>query len=187
MRDEPAAIDYNARREIAGQWLTTAGRQLRARIWRPAPLEARIAWDLSTAVAVAHMPPPPWPHEPLDLRLARLAHCAPTIRLGMQAGGWGPPADEAAPPGPDALVDLPALLAAVYPLAAAAEQWSDLSGSIRPGRAGGVPDETDAYAAVSSDAPGILNHLAHLETFFGGASFAMTLDAVATGDVDTVP
>ncbi|MET9263688.1 hypothetical protein [Amycolatopsis sp. NPDC004079] len=188
MRDKHAAIDYNARHEVADQWLTTAERQLRTGLWRPAPIEADIAWDLSTASALVHTSAPPWPEEPLDLRLARLAHCAPAIRLGMLAGGWGLPAAEAAPPGPDTQVGLPALLAAVYPLAAAAERWADLCGSIRRGQAGGIPDETAAYEAIAAGVPGILNHLAHLETFFGGsASFALKLDVVATVDVDSLP
>lgn len=187
MRDEPSAIDYNGRRVVADQWLATAKRQLRSQDWRPGLVERDIAWDLATTLGVVHASAPPWPDEPLDLRLARLAHCAPAIRLGMLAGGWGLPFDETAPPGPDTLVDLPALLAAVYPLAVAAERWADLCGSIRRDRAAGVPDETAAYQAVSGGVPGILNHLAHLETFFGGPSFAMLLDGVATGDVDTLP
>lgn len=184
-------IDYAARREVADRWMTLAERQLRARAWRPETVERDIAWDLATATAVVHTQLPPWTEDPLDHRLARLAHCAPALRLGMRAGGWGLPAAEAAPPGPDTRVDLPALLAAVYPLAEAVERWADLCGNLQRDRVGAVPTAVaaeEAAAALSADVPGLFNHVAHGEVFWGGlAAFGTKMDVIATGRVDTVP
>ena len=174
--------DVASAREVAQRWLTAAERQLRSGQWQLSAREAEIAFDVAGAGGRPSASVPPHTDEELWLRLSRLTGWAAAIRLGLRALGRVVPdsdGSEGAAREPTGVITLPGLLWAMYACVIKAQQWQQRHNSL-----GFSAQAAEIDKALAEEVPGLVEHVAGMETLLGPFGLSAVLWAAATGETE---